>query len=137
MATGSPLSLALASLATKVLLIARAVVLGYCVVISLDSESLRLKNMYAIHLCCCCVLAVRLFVTLWTVACQAPLSMEFPRQEYWSGEPLPSPGDLPDPGIKPWSSALQADSSPSESPGKLDLHLYKPRSQYGSLRSLL
>ena len=46
---------------------------------------------------------VQLFVTLWTVAHQAPLSMEFSRQEYWSGFPCPPPGDLPDPGIKPMS----------------------------------
>ena len=46
---------------------------------------------------------VRLFVTPWTVARQAPLSMGFSRQEYWSGLPLPSPGDLPDPGLKPVS----------------------------------
>ena len=45
-------------------------------------------------------------VTPWTVACQAPLSMGFPRQEYWSGFPFPSPGDFPDPGIKPTSPAL-------------------------------
>ena len=51
------------------------------------------------------------------VARQAPLSMEFPRQEYWSGLPLPSPGDLPDPGIKPRSPALQVDSLPSEQQG--------------------
>ena len=44
---------------------------------------------------------VRLFVTPWTVACQAPLSMGFSRQEYWSGLPCPPPGDLPDPGIEP------------------------------------
>ena len=44
---------------------------------------------------------VRLFVTPWTVAYQAPLSTGFSRQEYWSGLPFPSPGDLPDPGIKP------------------------------------
>ena len=43
---------------------------------------------------------VQLFRTPWTVACQAPLSMQFSRQEYWSGLPFPSPGDLPDPGIK-------------------------------------
>ena len=49
---------------------------------------------------------------------QAPLSMGFPRQEYWSGLPFPLPGDLPDPGIKPRSSALQADTLPSEPPGK-------------------
>ena len=46
---------------------------------------------------------VRLFVTLWTVALQAPLSIGFSRQEYWSGLPCPSPGDLPDPGIEPVS----------------------------------
>ena len=44
--------------------------------------------------------------------------MEFSRQEYWSGLPFPFPGDLPDPGIEPWSPTLQADSSPSEPPGK-------------------
>ena len=61
---------------------------------------------------------VRLFVTPWTVAHLAPLSMEFSRQEYWSGLPFPSPGALPDPGIQPGSPALQADSLPSELPGK-------------------
>ena len=50
------------------------------------------------------------FVTPWTIACQAPLSMGFPRQEYWIGLPFPSQGDLPDPGIKPKSPALQEDS---------------------------
>jgi len=50
------------------------------------------------------------FVTPWTVAHQAPLSMGFPRQEYWSGLPFPTPGDLLDPGIKPASPVLQADS---------------------------
>ena len=54
----------------------------------------------------------------WTVARQAPLSMELPRQEYWNGLPFPSPGDLPNPGIKPRFPALQADSLPSELPGK-------------------
>ena len=51
--------------------------------------------------------------TPWTVACQAPLSMRFSRQEYWTGLPFPSPGDLPDPGIEPRSPALQADSFPT------------------------
>ena len=46
---------------------------------------------------------ILLFATPWTVAHQAPLSMEFSRQEYWSGLPFPTPGDLPDPGIKPTS----------------------------------
>ena len=54
---------------------------------------------------------VRLFVTSWTVAYQAPQSMEFSRQEYWSGLPFPSLGDLPNPGIEPGSPALQADST--------------------------
>ena len=61
---------------------------------------------------------VRFFVTLWTVAHQAPLSMEFSRQEYWSGLPFPSPGDLPDSGIEPRSPALQAEALTSEAPGK-------------------
>ena len=52
-------------------------------------------------LCCAKSLnCVQLFVTLWTVSCQAPQSVGFPRQEYWNGLPFPSPGDLPDPGIK-------------------------------------
>ena len=52
--------------------------------------------------------------TPWTIACQAPLSIGFSRQEYWSGLPFPSPGDLPDPGIELGSPALQADSLPTE-----------------------
>ena len=59
---------------------------------------------------------VRLFLTQWTVAYQAPPSMGFSRQEYWSGLPFPSPGDLPDPVIKPRSPAMQADVLPSEPP---------------------
>ena len=61
---------------------------------------------------------VRLFATPWTVAYHAPLSMGFSRQEYCSELPCPSPGDLPNPGIKPWSPTLQADSLPSEPPQK-------------------
>ena len=57
---------------------------------------------------------VLLFVTSWTVACQAPLSMGFSRQEHWSGLPFPSPGDLPNPEIEPGSPELQADSLPTE-----------------------
>ena len=52
------------------------------------------------------------------VAYQTPLSMGFPRQEYWSELPFPSPGDLPDPGVKPWSPALEVDYLPTEFPGK-------------------
>ena len=61
---------------------------------------------------------VRLFEILWTIARQAPPSMGFPGQEYWSGLPFPSSGDLPNPGIKPGSRALQADALSSEPPGK-------------------
>jgi len=70
---------------------------------------------------CVCVKSlshVRLFATLWTVAHQAPPSMRFSKQEYWSGLPFPSPGDLPNLGIEPTSPALQVDSLPSEPPGK-------------------
>ena len=61
---------------------------------------------------------VQLFEAPWTVAYQAPLSMGFSRQEYWSGLPFPSPGNLPDPGIKPGSLKLWADALTSEPPGK-------------------
>ena len=62
--------------------------------------------------------SVRLFATPWTIASQSPSSMEFSRQEYWSGLPFPSPGDLPNPGIEPRSPALPADTLPSGPPGK-------------------
>ena len=65
------------------------------------------------------VLSRSVFATPWTVAHQAPLSMKFSRQEYYcSGEPFPSPGDLPNPGIKSRSPALQADSLPAKLSGK-------------------
>ena len=57
-------------------------------------------------------------VTPWTGTHQAPPSMRFSRQEYWSGLPFPTPGDLPDSGIEHWSPALQADSLPTEPSGK-------------------
>ena len=60
---------------------------------------------------------VRLFATPWTVAYQAPLSVRFSRQEYWSGLPFPSPGDLPDPGIEPRSPALESDALTSAALG--------------------
>ena len=75
--------------------------------------------------CHACVLShVRLFATPWTVALQAPLSMGFSRQEYWSRLPFPSPGYLPELGIVPMSPvspALQADSLPSEPSGNVNL----------------
>ena len=61
---------------------------------------------------------VRPFAAPWTVVCQAPLSVGFPREEYCSGLPFPSPGDLPNPGIEPWYPSLQADCLTSEPPGK-------------------
>ena len=67
---------------------------------------------------------VRLFATPWTVAKQAPQSMEFSRGEDWSGLPFPSPGDLPNPGIEPRSPTLQADALPSEPPEKPSVLYY-------------
>ena len=73
---------------------------------------------------------VRPFAIPWTIAYQAPLSsMEFSKQEYWSGLPFPSPGDLPDPGIEPASPTLQADALPPEPPGK-----HNDRSGGGALK---
>ena len=63
---------------------------------------------------------VRLFTTAWTVAFQAPSSMEFCRQEYWSCSLFPSPGDLYNPGIEPRSPSLQSYALPSEPPGELN-----------------
>ena len=62
--------------------------------------------------------SVRLFVTPWTVARHAPLSMRFSGQEYWSGLPYPPSGDIPNPEIKPGSLTLKANSLPSEPPEK-------------------
>ena len=88
-----------------------------------DSHLVQLLTTY--HFSQCCVLSrfsgVRLFAVMWAVARQAPLSMGFSRQEYWSGLPFPSLGDLPNPGVEPTSPvspALQADSLPTEPPGK-------------------
>ena len=75
-------------------------------------------------------------MTPWTVAYQASPSMGFSRQEYWSAVPFPSPGDLPDPRIKPRSPALQADALPCKPPGKPDEAFYNSRSKVGSLTRL-
>ena len=72
----------------------------------------------------------------WTVALQAPLSMGFSRQEYWSGWPFPFPGDLPDPGFEPGSPALQAGSLPTELPGK-PLLFSKVNHKWNFIKSLL
>ena len=67
-------------------------------------------------------------MTLWTVAHQVPLSMKFSRQEYWSGLPIPSPGDLPDTGIEPWSPTWAGKFLSTEPPGK-------PINQYKNLKN--
>ena len=72
----------------------------------------------------------------WTVAHQAPLSMGFSRQEYWSGWPFPFPGHLPDPGIEPGSLALQAGSLLTELPGK-PLLFSKVNYKWNFIKSLL
>ena len=73
-----------------------------------------------LRVCVCAQLlsCVPFFAAPWTAACQAPLSMEFSRQEHWSGLSFPPPRDLPDPGTEPASPALQVDSLPPEPPGK-------------------
>ena len=89
----------------------------YHMIISIDAEKgfnkiqhpFKIKSLQKVgtegtYACVLCHLSrVQLFATRWTIACQAPLSMGFSRQEYWSGLPCPSPGDLPDPGIEPTS----------------------------------
>ena len=65
-----------------------------------------------------CSVVSNSFATLWTVAHQAPLSIGFPRQEYWSGLPFPSPEDLPDPGMEPVSPAFPGGFFPAKTPGK-------------------
>ena len=71
-------------------------------------------------------LSVQLFVTPWTVACQAPLSMKLSRHECWSGLPFPSPGDLPKPGIEPTSPALAGRFLITEPPRKPTKEYYSP-----------
>ena len=66
---------------------------------------------------CCSLIRIQLFATPRAVSCQASLSMEFSRQEYWNGFPFPSPGDLPDPGFELGPPTLKADTLPSEPPG--------------------
>ena len=85
------------------------------------SNPLSLKGYLSVKECLLKVKSlshVRLFATPWTVAHQDPVSMGFFRQEYWSGLPFPSPGDLPYPGIELRSPVLQADALTSEPPGK-------------------
>ena len=69
---------------------------------------ISIEGIYHFSLYVCVLCHIWLFMTLWTVVFQAPLSMKFSRQEYWSGLPFPTPGHLPDPGIKPTSLVLSA-----------------------------
>ena len=78
-------------------------------------------NINTVYICCVVVQVlsrVQLFMTPWTVARQAPLSMGFPRQGYWSRSPFPPPGDLPNPGTEPTFPALAGRFFTTESPGK-------------------
>ena len=77
---------------------------------------------------CACVWVLRLFAVPWIVTLKFPLSMEFSRQEYWSGLPCPSPGDLPDPEFELGSAALQVNSLPAELSGKPFLKPLNPKS---------
>ena len=83
----------------------------HCKAIILQKNSFKKKQVKSLS-------CVQLFATPWTVAYQAPPSMGFSRQKYWSGLPFPSPGDLPDPRIEPRSPTFQAGSLTSEPPGK-------------------
>ena len=85
----------------------------------LELRNFNWTQWYCTVACCVCSSFSRVQLCHpWTVAHLAPLSMEFSRQKYWRGLPFPSPGDLPNPGIKPLSPVLQADSLPAELPGK-------------------
>ena len=86
-----------------------------------ELQCFQLSNSFLHNVCMCMLSGGQLLVTPWTVAYQAPLSLGFSRQEYWSGLPFPSPGDLPDPGIEPaslMSPALAGGLFTTESPGK-------------------
>ena len=88
-----------------------------------DNKAAALSTMLSFFMLVSSLSRLWLFVTPWTAAHQAPLSLRFSRQGYWSGLPFPSPGDLPNPGIEPGSPALQANSLPTELQGKLDMYI--------------
>ena len=85
----------------------------------INQEPCSLRHLCALKVQVKSLHPVALFEISLTVAYQPPPSMGFSRQEYWNGLLLPSPGDLPDPGIKPGPPALQVDALPSEQPGEL------------------
>ena len=91
-----------------------------CFSIKLEEKNhnFRTKKLASTTCVCVSLSRVQLFATAWTVACQGPLSMEFSRQEYWSGLPLPSPGDLPAPVIESASLALAGRFFTIKPPGK-------------------
>ena len=105
--------------------------LGLCAHNTGGMDSIPSQGSNVLHAAGVCVCQssdrVRPFVTPWTAAHQAPLSMEFSKQEYWSGEPFSSPGNLLHLGIKPVSPARQVDSLPSELPGKSACHVAWPK----------
>ena len=82
----------------------------------MDGELLPpgVSKLHIVFMCACTRAQSCLIVTPWPAACQAPLSMGYTRQKYWSRLPFPTPGDLPDPGIESASAVLQADSLPTE-----------------------
>ena len=89
-----------------------------CVVVIVLEKGMGLLCDIGMLLLFSCSVVSDSFVIPWTVACQAPLSRVLPRQEYWSGLPLPSPGDLPNPGTEPGSPALAGRFFTAEIPGK-------------------
>ena len=101
---------------------------NHCIIHGVEKNRTRLSDFHRLSVCACMLSHFRcvwLYATLWTVAGQAPLSMGFSMQGYWSGLPFPTPGDLPHPGVKPVSPvfpALQADSLPAEPWGKLSFN---------------
>ena len=99
-----------------------------------DAKGLRYDSCSQSEVRCWSFSRVRLFATPWTVAHNAPLSMGFSRQEHWSGLPLPSPGDLPNPGIEPGSPTLQADSLLSD-PSRKPMYPYLSTSNFYILRA--
>ena len=93
----------------------------FTVVLYAPNDKIKKKKYLVLHLFAVVVSSLscfQLFVTPWTVACQAPLSVGFYRPEYWSGLPFPPPGDLPNPGIEPWSPALAGGFFTTELLGK-------------------
>ena len=89
-----------------------------CSDLSLEANAVTYRGMHIVVCVCVCVCVCVLTQWYLTVACQPPLSMGFPRQEYWSGLPFPSPGDLPNPGIHPASPALAGGFFTTKPPGK-------------------